>query len=97
MLKTYLEIDEFRNNCVNYTGFDYYNAYDEIAQENYDDDLDQKLYRRIEDHLLTWIKEYAKHDVYYRGDLQFEFEDEKERDKFDAECGDPMAFKLKWV
>ena len=97
MLRTYLEIVEFRSNCVWNNQFDYYDTYDNLRTEKNDHDSDGSLYDRIEESLLDWVKKNAKNDVYYRGDLMFEFASQEERDQLDAECGDPMAFKLIWT
>ncbi len=97
MLRTYEEIENFRANCVNHNMFDYFDAYDNLLQEGDGWDDDDELYNQIEKSLLVWIKENAKKDVYYRGDLLFEFESKKDRARFDAENGDPVAFKLMWT
>lgn len=97
MLRTYEELNRFRDSLVWMNGFDYFKAYEEIVGEVFDTDVDEKLYSQIEKTLLDWLKKNAKKNVYYRGDLQFEFESGKDRDRFDAENGDPVAFKLMWT
>ncbi len=97
MLRTYMEMQDFRNNCVCHNRFDYYEAYEEILHEITDWDESDVLYNQIEKSLLDWIKKNAESDVYYRGDLQFEFESEDERAQFDSQNGDPVAFKLTWT
>ena len=97
MLRTYQEIADFRNNCVNHNLINFYDAYEELSLDKSDGDWDEELYEQIEQALLDWIRTNVKHDVYYIGDLRFEFENKEERDQFDKENGDPIAFKLTFL
>ncbi len=92
MLMSWTVLREFRANCAYIPKINYWRSYVSLAGE--DNDYNDSLYEGIEKRLLEWIKETCHGDVYYSGDLSFEFESEKERDAFDNEFGDSVAFKL---
>lgn len=95
MLRTYEEIPNFRRNCQWKPTINFWKLY-ELLETN-DDKYNIPLYERIEKDLLEWIKKNCDHDVYYDGDLVFEFEHDGECDLFEKENGDPMAFKLTYA
>lgn len=67
-----------------------------ISMESNHDDYNDGLYQRIESDMVEWVKKNTKAKVFYNGDLDFEFESKEERDAFDEEFGDPLAFKLRF-
>jgi len=95
MYKTFLETDAFQRSCEHRTRIDFWALYEQL--EINDDDYNCPLYDRIEEGLENWAKNNTKMNVWYNGDLIFEFESEEERDRFDEENGDPMAFKLTYA
>ncbi len=95
MLMTWSAMSEFRENCDYSPKINYWRSYTSLAGE--DNDYNDALYQRIEEQFLEWIKETCHGKVYYAGDLSFEFESEKERDAFDNEFGDKVAFKLRFA
>ncbi len=95
MYRTHREIFDFRDACEWVPLVDFWDLYENL--ETNDDDYNIPLYERIEEGLEDWIKRNTKKHVYYAGDLRFQFESEEERDRFDKECGDPLAFKLTWT
>lgn len=101
MIKTYLEMDNFRRTCRWKNKIDYYDAYCTLSWDDrlFDDENEDDSYEAIEQDLLKWISDNidSDHNVYYKGDLEFEFEHIEDRDRFDEENGDPVAFKLKWT
>lgn len=95
MLRTYKDQNFFREQCIWDQRIDYWDMY--IDLETDDDDYNELVYKKIEERLCEWLAESCKEKVFYNGDLNFEFESDKERDAFDAEFGDPVAFKLTFV
>lgn len=89
------EIEEFQNVCRYGTDFDYWTSYVSLMNDNYKHDLE--LYAQIEDELIQWVQNNLESRVYYAGDLVFYFETTKDRDLFDLEFGDTVAFKLRWA
>ncbi len=94
MLLTWQTQDNFRRQCQESPDFNYWVAYDDITTN--DDVYNEELFARIEAYLLDWAEKNVVGKVYYYGDLAFEFELAEDRDRFDRECGDPVAFKLTW-
>lgn len=92
MYRTHREMSDFRDTCGWRTIIDFWELYENL--ETNDDEYNTPLYEKIEEGLEDWIKRNTKKNIYYAGDLRFEFESEEERDRFDKECGDPLAFKL---
>ncbi len=92
MYRTHEEMSDFRRTCEWNTTIDFWEYYEFL--ETNDDNYNIPLYERIEKGLEDWVKKNTKKNVYYHGDLVFEFEDEHERDRFDKENGDLVAFKL---
>lgn len=92
MYKRFSEINDFRTICQWSSMTDFWLLYEQL--ETNDDEYNVSLYNKIEAGFENWVKKNTKKKVYYAGDLVFEFESKKERDQFDAECGDPLAFKL---
>lgn len=95
MLKTWQEMDAYREHCENCCIFNYWSNYIDLT--TIDNDYNDALYQRIEEQLIDWLKSNAKKRVYYSGDLEFEFESHEERDTFDNEFGDKVAFKLRFA
>lgn len=95
MLVTYKIEEDFRHQCRINPIFDYWDAYKDL--ETTYDNHNVLLYKRIEKGLCEWLEENSKDKVFYNGDLNFEFETIEDRDRFDKECGDPVAFKLTYA
>lgn len=95
MYKTFQEMDDFQRSCEHRTHIDFWDLYELLETNN--DDYNIPLYERIEKGLEDWIKTSTESNVFYYGDLIFEFEDKDERDRFDKENGDLMAFKLTYA
>jgi len=95
MYRTSREISDFRRTCEWCPRIDFWDLYENLETDN--DEYNIPLYERIEEGLEDWIKKNIKKNVYYDGDLRFEFESESERNRFDKECGDLIAFKLTYA
>ena len=94
MLLSWEYEDDFRRECQELPDFNYWVAYDDMTTN--DDVYNEELYERIQAYLLDWLEKNVVGKVYYDGDLEFEFELAEDRNRFDQECGDPVAFKLTW-
>lgn len=95
MLITYETEREYRNQCREKPINDIWIMYDDLT--TLDDNYNNRLYSRIEEGLIKWVEDYVIAKVFYEGDLDFMFECVIDRDLFDKECGDAMAFKLTWT
>ncbi len=100
MFLSYQDDRDFRQYCNFESKFDFWSRFTSMELESLhdnDDEYNGALFQRIETDMVEWAKKNTNSKVYYSGDFDFEFESEDERDAFDKEFGDPLAFKLRFA